>query len=43
VQGYYIGKPAPILQYAMLTGNEIAPETPQQPAADAANPARRAG
>jgi EAL domain-containing protein (putative c-di-GMP-specific phosphodiesterase class I) len=42
VQGYYIGKPAPIRQYAVLTGNEVAPEAPPA-AADIANPARRAG
>jgi EAL domain-containing protein (putative c-di-GMP-specific phosphodiesterase class I) len=43
VQGYYIGKPAPIRQYAVLTGSEVVPETPPQPAADAAGPARKVG
>ncbi len=43
VQGYYIGKPAPIRQYALLTGNEVAPEPPQQPTADSAKAARKAG
>jgi diguanylate cyclase (GGDEF)-like protein/PAS domain S-box-containing protein len=43
VQGYYIGKPAPIRQYAALTGNEVAPETAALVAAETASPARKVG
>src|SRR5262249_26936341 len=43
VQGYYIGKPAPILQYAALIGAAIQQGAPQSVVGDTASPSRKVG